>query len=334
MTVSPSAERSRHAALTAVARSHERAEILAQAITEEGGRAEALARVAAAMAAQGLHDRAARLAGESELLARAVTSPDRQAEAVINLSFALAEAGLHDRARHVASKAADVVHSVSDPSKRSYMLAFAAATASDSGLEEQAAQLADGAESTARLHKRNPDNALVIVAWVLAGCGLHDRAVATALTRAGAYEDAERLASEAQTLAWSLSRPEERAEPPAHTAKAFAAIGRYQQATSTAQSITDSEERASALLSIAAAHIRAGQHDQALSVAQSIDDPRRKSDALSMLAKACTVAGDDRRARHIMAEALANGQWTRMVSTLGSLSPDALIALTTRLLDE
>ncbi|WP_255724434.1 TIR domain-containing protein [Frankia sp. Cj3] len=82
-----------------------RAEQLARAITDPYRQAEALARLAGALAQAGAHDRAEQTAAAAEQTARAITNPYRQAEALARLAEALAQAGAHDRAEQTAAAA-------------------------------------------------------------------------------------------------------------------------------------------------------------------------------------------------------------------------------------
>jgi orotidine-5'-phosphate decarboxylase len=100
------------------------------------------------------------------------------------------------------------------------------------------------------------------------------------------------------------------------------------QAATVARSITNPGRQAQALAELAGALAEAGQHEQAEIVARSITDPDRQARALTEVAKALVARGDTRRARHLASAACAVGQWTTVLELVLSLEPSAVRVLT------
>jgi hypothetical protein len=120
-------------------------------------------------------------------------------------------------------------------------------------------------------------------------------AVAGALAEAGQYEQAAAIASQAATLA---------------------------------RSITYSYWQAQELAAVAGALAKAGQHEQAATVARAITDPDGQADALIGVAKALVARGNMRQAHHMASAACAVGQVTKVLELVLSLEPSAVGVLT------
>jgi lipopolysaccharide biosynthesis regulator YciM len=111
------------AAVIAADGDHDRAEALTGQITDPHRRAEALAQLAGVAAAGGDHDRAARLADEAEALTGQITDPHRRAEALAQLAGVAAAGGDHDRAARLAGEAEALTGQITDPDQRAEALA-------------------------------------------------------------------------------------------------------------------------------------------------------------------------------------------------------------------
>ena len=88
------------------------------------------------------------------------------------------------------------------------------------------------------------------------------------------------MASQAATVARSLTDPDRQARALAAVAGALAKAGQHEQAAAmasqaatVARSITSPDWQAQALAAVAGALAEAGQHEQAATVARSITDP-------------------------------------------------------------
>jgi tetratricopeptide (TPR) repeat protein len=166
-----------------------RAEALATSITNPYRQAEALVRVAEALAQAGKYQQA-------EYTARSITDPYRQAEALAQVAEALARAGQHQRAVTTAGQAVETARSITAPSMQAQALTRVAEALVRAGQYQQAE---DTARSIADPGRRA--EALVRVAEALARAGQHQYAVD--ITRSVTYSDtqAEALAQVAAVLA-------------------------------------------------------------------------------------------------------------------------------------
>jgi hypothetical protein len=120
-----------------------------------------------------------------------------------------------------------------------------------------------------------------------------------------------------------------------------AAVGQHEQAAAAAsqaetvaRSITDPgpQAQAQALTAVTEALAELSQHEQAETVARSITQPGWQAQALTVVAKALAAKGNTRQARHVASAACAVGQWTTVLELALSLEPSALRALTDLLL--
>jgi predicted negative regulator of RcsB-dependent stress response len=103
-------------------------------------------------------------------------------------------------------------------------------------------------------------------------------------------------------------------------AGALAEVGQHEQAVpmasqaeTMARSVTDLSERTQALTAVAAVLAQAGQHEQAETVARSITDPGWQVDALAEVGRVLVARGDTRRAQHVASAACAVGRWTKVL---------------------
>jgi hypothetical protein len=136
------------------------------------------------------------------------------------------------------------------------------------------------------------------------------------------------------TVARSVSNPDQQTRALAAVAGALARVGQHEQAATVAaraetvaRSITGSDRLAQALTAVAAALARAGRHEQTAAVARSITDPERQAQALAAVAKELAAREDTRQARHVASVACAVGRWTTVLGLVLSLEPSALRVL-------
>ena len=316
---------------------YERAEAQARAIAVEAARAEALARIALAMALDDINSRAAELATEAESLARSTRSSWwRQAAMLVNLSSALAESGFREQAENVAGMFTIAARSLSDRWDRTISLAYAAALAGESRLDEQAARLADEAEAAARSCPEDKiARALSVVSEVLAGSGLYENAeravrsiasvehgsrqgeavalaeIAAKMASTGKLDEARRLAAESVEMTDKSRSSFDGKRVLAKVAPVLAAVGQYKEAESTARLIEDEEYRAHALADVAAALGKSG----------SAEDAERLAEEAEALALSLTDQEDRAEAlAHVTAGFADAGLYLRAESTAKSIT--------------
>ncbi len=277
---------------------HEQAETVSRSITDPDRQTRALGEVAGALARAGQHERAAAMASEAATVARSVTNPYWQTRALAEVAGALATAGQHEQAEAVA-------RSITNPDRQAQALTAVAGALAGAGQHEQAATVARSIT--------DPDpraQALTAVAGALAGAGQHEQA---------------------EAVARSITNPDPRAQALAAVAGALARAGQHQQAAamaSQAATVARSITYPSVSAAVAGALAGAGQHEQAEAVARSITDPDRQARALAAVAKALVARGDTRQAHHVTSAACAVGQWTTVLELVLSLEPSALRVLT------
>ena len=181
-----------------------RAEALATSIISPDRPAEALARVAEALAVTGQHQQAARVAGQAETVARSVASPDRPVEALARVAEAMAAAGQHQQAARIAGEAEAVALSIFNPYQQGEALARVAEAMATAGQYEDAEHVAYGIDDD---HQQAEAMARV----------------AEAMATAGLYEDAERVA-------YFIRDADQKPDALARVAGALAGAGAPQQA--------------------------------------------------------------------------------------------------------
>ena len=114
---------------------HVRAASLAGSITDIGERAQAYANMAAILMESGSHEEAARFAEEAKTAALSEEDPESRAEAMAEVAEGLASVGLHTHAESLA-------FSIDDPRQKAKALAEVAAQMASSGLHKRAGFLA------------------------------------------------------------------------------------------------------------------------------------------------------------------------------------------------
>ena len=100
------------------------------------------------------------------------------------------------------------------------------------------------------------------------------------------------------------------------------------QAETVARSITNPDEQAEALAAVARALAQAGQHEQAAAAARSITNPDQQAEALAAVARALVARGDTKQARCVASAACGLVRWTTVLDLVLSLKPSALNVLT------
>ena len=186
--------------------------------------------------------------------------------------------------------------------------------------------------------------ALVAVAGALAEAGQYERAetvayfitdpggqaraaVAAALAKARQYEQIAAMASQAETVARSITDSYWRVQALAAVAGALAEAGQYERAETVAYFITDRTSRRGRWRRWRGV-AEAGQYERAETVARSITNPGGRARALAAVAGALAARGDIRQAHHLASAACAVGQWTTVLELVLSLEPTALGELT------
>lgn len=333
----------------------DQAEAAARTITYPYERLDALARMASALAAAGLRSQAVQAADEAEVTARTITDLSGSAPALIRAVEALAAAGLRDRASHVADNAVTAALEAARTWGETWALVQVAQAQAAAGLPDQA-------EATVRVitdFDRRAQmllpvmNPTYIARYTQAQVSSRRvptlTGVARALATAGLHERAERMATDAENAAQSVTNPEERASMLAGVVQAVAAAGQPERAV---QAACDAEIATRAitvqgnwlvLTEVARALAAAGLRDRAARVAgdaetaaKAILFPDERAEALSCVAQALADAGRTVWARQLIAQALATSSATSLeMASLQALvlAPQALEALSAMLVD-
>jgi tetratricopeptide (TPR) repeat protein len=214
-------------------------------------------------------------------LATSLGSSYSQADALTGIARMLARTGQGQQAETLA-------RSIGDPDHQAEALAEVAGALAQAGQHQQAQ--ATAGSITNSLWQAN---ALAEVAGALAQAGQHQQATATAT-------DAETIARSITTNLYA------QAEALAKVAGALARAGQHQQATTTAtdaeaaaRSITNQEWQARTLAEVAEALAQGTLHQQAQAVACSITDPHWQATALAKVAGAMAWAGQHRQAEDL-----------------------------------
>ncbi|MFH9608207.1 hypothetical protein [Streptomyces sp. NPDC017448] len=185
----------------------------------------------------------------------------------------------------------DIARSIGDPSTRADMLAEAACAMATAGVYKPAAELAETAAATA--------HAIVAPLWRARA----QSAVAEAMARVGAYEQAVEVACAISEAAW-------RDQSLSDVVQTVIAAGRCEQAREIARAIYSSTTRSRALAGVAHAMAKVGWHEEALIITESITAPRSQVEALGHIACALASCGQGDQAIEI----------ARRMSTIGSRS--------------
>ncbi len=273
-------------------------------------------------------------AARAEALAWSVTDPYQQAEALARLAAAVAEAGDLDRARTLAASAEPAALSIAIHGYRRERATAALATAmAATGNLDRAWEIAHYfiygylyteavADVAAKVAATGDlDCAQRIVRHLMVPYEQAEAlaALAAIVAEAGDLDHARTLAASAEALAWSVTDPYQQAKALARLAAAAAEAGDLDHARAlaasaeqAARSVTDPYQQAKALARLAAAAAEAGDLDHARALAasaeqaaRSVTDPYQQAEALAALAAAAAEAGDLDRARTLAASAEA-----------------------------
>jgi hypothetical protein len=323
---------------------HALAEQLVRSLTVNEQRAPALADLGAALARAGLRTRAAAAFTEAEAAARTITPQYRQATILAQVAEALATAGEHEQALQLA-------HHITYEKTRVQALTRVAGTLARAGFRAQAAAAFTEAQAAARsiTDPKSRAYAVMLIVKKVAETGEHKRAhemacgitdpsarsealanLAEELVGAGMHPEAAAIATEAEVVARSITRPtvydeeawvrvvealvsagkfrlaeeaaRSRTSPNIHqgwalgyVAEGLAAAGKFAQAREVARSITSKVDRSQAQAKVAAAST-AGNVEQADESACAAD--RHRSEAPEKIA-AALAAGEFRQAEEL-----------------------------------
>jgi len=285
---------------------YDRAEELAGQITDPGSRADAWASLLTAVAEDGDHARAVRLAAEAEALSGQIADlrygyrgePQAfQAVLMARLVKAVATSGDHDRAARMAGQAETLIGQITHPFSQVLAVADLADAVAASGNHDRTARLADKAEKVIRqIDFQSRAEPIARLVKVAVANGDHDRAV--------------RLTAEATAFVRQITDPEYRAKPMAQLAGTAAAAGDNTLAARLASEaealigqITYSHSRERALAQLVEAVAAVGGHDRAEALAGQMTSPREQARALARLAEAAAAAGDHARAAGLASQA-------------------------------
>lgn len=315
---------------------YDQAEDAARSIADPIQQAQALTAVARALAAAGLHERAATAAMAAEAAVRSAKGPGRD-RALADLVIALTTAGLRDRAEQVwrciseprardraragvawaspggQGQAATRVAGGYGNMQRLKAIAAMAADLAQAGLRDQAEVAGAGAIASAMtgaagMRYYYPASELAKIALVLAKAGLREQAIRAFIAAWKAAPSVVNQAAVSQVLAEaspSLRASVVQRGVPAASPGERAAATRPRSPVSltmakrmarTAIRSASKREDAVALADVAVRLASAGFHEQAEDVARSITEPRSRGRALTDINLA-----------------LADGAWTRAI---------------------
>ncbi len=322
---------------------------LAAALTGSETRADALARVAVAMARPDL-PRARQLAAEAALLVFEDDHPLGQALALGRVVRSLA--GLREQrygSCELAHIAVDVALSVTEPSTDPQLIAEVSEALVRAGDARHGVELAvDYADSVEEgtdpeLHAA----ALAHAACTLALAGETGPAVAWATLAAGearalrhASERADVLfnaatalmrsdeAARAAELAADIPDMDLRSTALAHASHGLIGNGDLPQAVEVARDIRDPATRAAALAGIAGTLGGAGRHELCLTYlseaaehARTVTDQHQRE---TLLADIACASPDEHTGRALLAEVLSSGAWDRALPAMAQVAPETL----------
>ncbi|MEV6904627.1 hypothetical protein [Amycolatopsis sp. NPDC051372] len=255
----------------------ERADAIARTITDPGGRAGALARLAATLAQrdrEDCSDRVRSLVNDAEAIARDITEPSIRAKVLADLAAVGARIGDMDRSRALIDEAQNALQTVSGHHQTMILTAIVKATAACGDLlraETMARSIPDLRSRTMALQQ-----------------------VAIPLARAGNLDHAEALAREFIDVPL-------RPHPRTDVAAAIAEAGDLVRAEAVARGITSARRWVSALCDVAAALAESGDLERAETLVRDEIDPLWQSSPLERIAVTRARHGDLNRA-----EALAD----------------------------
>jgi tetratricopeptide (TPR) repeat protein len=294
------------------------AEAIARTLTDRQEQAEVLTGLVTAIGGAGDLDNASRIATDAETIARTLTDPYPQAEVLTALITAIAKAGDRDRAE-------DLARTLTDRSAQVATLSGLATTAADAGDLDRASRLAADAEALTGPFTET--SVLTGLATAIAKSGDLDRAedlarahpyaqaealtsVATVAAETGDQARASRLATEAETIARTLTDPNTRVQMLTALATVVFATGDLSganrltvDAETIARTLTYPYPQARVLTGLATAIAETGDLDRAEGLARTIADRYLQADALAGLAAIAVGTGELNRANQLATDA-------------------------------
>ncbi|MEY9860610.1 hypothetical protein ABH935_006247 [Catenulispora sp. GAS73] len=302
-------------------RTMDTAELLARQIVAPSSRAETLAAIAKAVAAND-RPRAARLVDEATMIARTVKYESTRAELLVMIAEAVC---VSDPARgsELVGEAQAIASAILDESSKGWALAAIAeavaarepnrAVAITRTVADASAKISALVRVASVIAANNPGRA-----WKLLGeaeaiahesieASAHVQALTTIATALAASdpERASTLIGTAETIAGALSDDESKGFALAEVAQAAAASD-PERAEAIAHSIAASRPQAWALTMIVEA-VEASDPQRARTIAHSISDARLKARALATSAKALTASDPDEA--ETLAHTIADDSW-------------------------
>jgi tetratricopeptide (TPR) repeat protein len=274
----------------------ERAEATARTITDPGGRAGALARLAATLARCGSADhgdRARSLVNDAEAIGQEITEPSVRAHVLADLAAVVARIGVVDRSHSLIDDVQAALQTVSEPHHTRILTAMVTATAACGDLlraENIARSIADPRGRTMALEQ-----------------------VAIPLARAGDMDRAEALAREFIDVPF-------RPHPRTHVAKAIADAGDLVRAEAVARGATDARRWVWALGDIAAALTQTGELDRAEALVRDEIDPSWRSLPLERIAAARAHNGELDRAEALARDITASDSRASVLGEIAAAS--------------
>jgi tetratricopeptide (TPR) repeat protein len=281
------------------------AEQMAQGVAGCWWRTEALTGIAAELAKAGQAEEAARVTRDAVRSARNLSSARERALSLAKLATALGISGQVSQAEHIALESERQASAVEDPYKRAIPLVSVAAALAAVGRLERAERVAQANAIPTQQIK-----ALVEVTEVLVRIGKSNQAKRVAFAAERSTRHISDAASQADALGW--------------VAVSFAVVGLLNRALAIAHDITSPRIRLDTLGWIAAALAKGGQMDQAERVAQETERVARnvggawyRAETLDHIVAALIKTGHLRQA-----ERLARGidAPTVMVRSLGAIA--------------
>jgi tetratricopeptide (TPR) repeat protein len=250
----------------------ERAEAIARTITDLGGQAGALARLAATLArraSEDYSDRGRSLVHDAEAIAREITEPSTRAQVLADLAAVMARIGDVDRSRSLIDETQNALQTVSELHRTTILTATVTATAACGDLMR--------AEAIARSLPDQRDRTMAL------------QQVAIPLARAGDLDHAEALAREFIDVPL-------RPHPRTDVAQAIAEAGDLVRAEAVARGVTSARRWVLALCDVAAALAQVGDLDRAEALVRDEIDPFWQSSPLERIAVTRARHGDLNRA--------------------------------------
>jgi hypothetical protein len=257
----------------------------------------------------------------AQQIAASIHSHAFVAQAAAAIAKEMAAVGEMAAAATMADKARLRARSVRDSQMRVWALAHAADAMRAAGLPEHASALLDkaGALTNAIPKQSAKEDALVILARLLAATGSPDRAVeilqeitkparrakglaaiASGLATWGAPAPAMTYATESESVGRSIVVPINESRALAALSQAAAAARILPQAERIARLIPDEEQRDRAFTVIVQAVAVAGDLDHAVEISASIVDSAQRAKAAVLVAKAAASLGQFRRVADIV----------------------------------